>query len=80
MVLVMVKRNLFVSYNFTGDFDEQGQPGVQGFGNKVLHVHQHFMKDGDDVAGIEAQVAAIMTEELGYDVRVALINWKWMGD
>ncbi len=80
-MVVMVKRNLFVSYNFGHDFDEHGQPGFYGAGNKVLYVHTNCLKDHDDVVEIEAQVAAILFKELGYsDAKVTLINWKWMGD
>ncbi len=77
--MMLVNRNLFVSYHFTGDNDDKGQI-VEGWGNCTMHVHTHILKDDDGVKEIEAVIEKRLTEKYGTKTEAVLINWKWMGD
>ncbi len=80
-MVVMVKRNLFVSYHFGIDRDDEGQPDQVGFGNRVLYLHMNQLKDEDDLRKLESQIEALLCQEMGTeDATVILLDYKWMGD
>ena len=78
--MLLVNRNLFVSYHFTGGYDDHGQPDLEGWGNCTLHVAANVLKDEEGVQEIEAEIAKRLTEDYGTRTEVVLINYKWMGD
>ena len=80
-MVMMVKRNLFVSYHFAIDRDESGHPAEVGFGNRVMHLFGHEMKDEDDLRELESQIEAALCQDMETeDAVVILLNYNWMGD
>lgn len=80
-MVLMMKRNLFVSYHFGIDRNDEGHPDQVGFGNRVLHLHTNQLKDEDDLRELESQIEALLCQEMGTeDATVILLDYKWMGD
>ena len=80
-LLMMVKRNLFVSYQFAINRDNTGHPAEVGYGNRIMHMFGHEMRDEDDVRELESQIEAALRQEMETeDAVVILLNYNWMGD
>ena len=76
-----MKRNLFVSYHFGINRNESGHPDEVGFGNRVMYMYGHEMKDGDDLRELESQIEFALCQDMGTDdATVVLLNYHWMGD
>ena len=79
--MLLVKRNLFVSYHFSGNKDQDDEPEFTGFGNRVMHVHAHVLSDDAGLRELEEIIVnAVMIEMKADDIEIVLLNWKWMGD